>query len=442
MHKKNAASTSITNYFFKQEFPKKELETNLSRSREYLPKDGQPQEYARGYSQSKGSTGASQSSLHQFRIHSTSRNGSLDKTDRLDSLKPALNLTGDSNIVLIGLQDSHFTGQSPPRHAPRKSLKGFISNPTLTSTQPHLVYQKQVNLPNKSSQKKIDLNLKTSPQKNPNQPVQIFSQNQPKGISARKAPAGEKRKEELTPTTTSLPLEDGREEKLVKWEDCLGGEDVRTELRFGDCLGQGSFAKVYEGFDKRLKLSVAVKVIDKRKIKESEAKKKALVEEEISILSKMDHPTIVKLVRLVEDAKRVVLCSPQIFVVMELCSQGTLSTFARDSGYNRIPEPICFQIFLQIVNGVEYMHEKDFAHRDLKMTNILIDSSLTVKIIDFGFACKASRLHNMYCGTPSYMPPEIVQRGTYYPKPVDIWTLGCVLYKLATNEYPFGGSLG
>ncbi len=242
----------------------------------------------------------------------------------------------------------------------------------------------------------------------------------------------------MAPTSHSVN-DHGRPDQLVKWQDNLAGEDVRTELRFGDCLGQGSFAKVYEGYDKRLKLAVAVKVIDKRKIKEGETKKKSLIEEEILILSKMDHPNIVKLLRIVEDAKRVA-STHQIFLVMELCSQGTLSTFARDAGYGHIPEAICFHIFLQIVNGVEYMHDRDFAHRDLKMTNILIDSSLTVKIIDFGFGCQANRLHNMYCGTPSYMPPEIVQRASYYPKPVDVWTLGCVLYKLATNQYPFGGS--
>lgn len=94
-------------------------------------------------------------------------------------------------------------------------------------------------------------------------------------------------------------------EPTIIWGDNLNGEDIRTELKFGDCLGQGSFAKVYEGFDKRLKIPVAIKVIDKRKIKDNEVKKKALIEEELSICSKMVHPNIVKFIRLVEDVKRV-----------------------------------------------------------------------------------------------------------------------------------------
>ena len=94
-------------------------------------------------------------------------------------------------------------------------------------------------------------------------------------------------------------------EATVRWADALDGQDIRTELKFGDCLGQGSFAKVYEGFDKRLKAPVAIKVIDKRKIKDTETKKKALIEEEIYIFSKMEHPNIVKFIRLLEDVKRV-----------------------------------------------------------------------------------------------------------------------------------------
>lgn len=96
-----------------------------------------------------------------------------------------------------------------------------------------------------------------------------------------------------------------QKEATVVWRDNLHGEDIRTELKFGDCLGQGSFAKVYDGFDKSLKRPVAIKVIDKRKIRDHEIKKKALIEEEVSIFSRMSHPNIVRFIRLLEDVKRV-----------------------------------------------------------------------------------------------------------------------------------------
>jgi serine/threonine protein kinase len=124
---------------------------------------------------------------------------------------------------------------------------------------------------------------------------------------------------------------------------------------------------------------------------------------------------------------------------MELCGAKTLSVYTRDSSSKRISEEEAFRIFNQIVLGVGYIHDHNFAHRDLKMTNILIDHNHRVKIIDFGFACTSLKSQNMYCGTPSYMPPEIVSKATYAAKPVDIWTIGCVLYKLLTADYPFGG---
>jgi Protein kinase domain len=110
------------------------------------------------------------------------------------------------------------------------------------------------------------------------------------------------------PAPVELPTGDF---PTVIWADQLNGEDIRTELKFGDCLGQGSFAKVYEGFDKRLKIPVAIKVIDKRKIKDNETKKRQLIEEELFIFCRLNHKNIVKFIRLVEDTKRVTLESPR-----------------------------------------------------------------------------------------------------------------------------------
>ena len=73
------------------------------------------------------------------------------------------------------------------------------------------------------------------------------------------------------------------------------------------------------------------------------------------------------------------------------------------------------------------------------MTNILINEEEKVKIIDFGFAAKTDDRLDLYCGTPSYMSPEIVQKFKYLGKPVDIWALGVVLFKLLTGLYAFGG---
>lgn len=219
-------------------------------------------------------------------------------------------------------------------------------------------------------------------------------------------------------------------ETTILWKEDIK-LNVEDELTFTSCLGQGSFAKVYEGHDKRNKMSVAIKVIDKRKV--LEPKRRALIQTEINILSKMKHRNIGEFYRLIEDHKR-------LFIVMQLCGSLTLNHFCRQFNGKRLNEEQSYAVFSQIVKGVKYMHDHNVAHRDLKLTNILIDEEYTVKIIDFGFACEANERHKMYCGTPSYMAPEIVEKKLYFPKPTDVWSLGVVLYKLLTGEYIFGGS--
>lgn len=78
---------------------------------------------------------------------------------------------------------------------------------------------------------------------------------------------------------------------------------IELELHFGSCIGQGSFAKVYEGIDKKSKMPVGIKVISKRKLRDD--KRKKLVQKEIEIISKMKHANIGAFYRMLEDHKRV-----------------------------------------------------------------------------------------------------------------------------------------
>ena len=76
--------------------------------------------------------------------------------------------------------------------------------------------------------------------------------------------------------------------------------------------------------------------------------------------------------------------------------------------------------------------------RDIKLENILIDNrSKLVKLIDFGFCCQSKDKLKVFCGTPSYMSPEIVSKKEYYGPPSDIWACGVLLYALLCGTFPF-----
>lgn len=81
-------------------------------------------------------------------------------------------------------------------------------------------------------------------------------------------------------------------------------------------------------------------------------------------------------------------------------------------------------------------------HRDIKLENVLYDAATQrVKLIDFGFAIALApdTKLNVFCGTPSYMAPEIVNKKDY-TFPVDIWALGILLFKTLTGTFPFRGT--
>lgn len=99
-------------------------------------------------------------------------------------------------------------------------------------------------------------------------------------------------------------------------------------------------------------------------------------------------------------------------------------------------------MFNQILNTVDYLHQNKVAHCDLKFENILYDeATATLKLIDFGFSVDDAdtQLPTFLCGTPSYMAPEEVLKKPGDLFKADVWSLGVILFKLATGLFPFRG---
>ena len=108
-------------------------------------------------------------------------------------------------------------------------------------------------------------------------------------------------------------------------------------------------------------------------------------------------------------------------------------------------------IFVQLLRGVDHMHQRNIAHRDLKLENILLNSMVpndfsNIKIADFGLAKAIDNRGYLttVCGSPQYVAPEVVQPhqaigGSAYGPEVDMWGAGVVLYLLLAGYPPFEG---
>ena len=173
--------------------------------------------------------------------------------------------------------------------------------------------------------------------------------------------------------------------------------------------------------------AVAIKTYEKAKMKDSNQLRR--VQQEIRLMEKLNNPLVIHFFEAVESPRR-------IHIIMEILRGGNLCSYVKrrrqlDEGESR-------QILLQVTEGLEYMHNQNIVHRDIKLENVLFDQSHNAKLIDFGFSVYAKdKKLRMFCGTPSYMAPEIVKRGEYRGKPVDMWSLGVVLYACLCGCFPF-----
>lgn len=212
------------------------------------------------------------------------------------------------------------------------------------------------------------------------------------------------------------------------------GAILMQKYELGRLLGKGTFANVYYGRCVRTGQCVAIKVIDKKKVKKAGIMDQ--IEREISVMRLVKHPNVVHLYE-------VMATKTKIYFVMEYAKGGEL--FNKIAAKGKLQEDLARKYFEQLIDAVEFCHSRGVYHRDLKPENILLDEDENLKVSDFGLSafvdCRHSDgLLHTTCGTPAYVAPEIIERKGYDGVGVDIWSCGVVLFVLLAGYLPFHDS--
>ncbi|XP_031278549.1 serine/threonine-protein kinase STY13-like [Pistacia vera] len=210
-------------------------------------------------------------------------------------------------------------------------------------------------------------------------------------------------------------------------------------LFVGPRIGEGAYAKVYEG--KYKNQTVAVKIVHKGETPEEIAKREARFAREVSMLSRVQHKNLVKFIGACKE--------PVMVIVTELLLGGTLRKYLLNMRPRSLDARVAIGFALDIARAMECLHSHGIIHRDLKPENLLLTADhKTVKLADFGLAREESLTEMMTAETGTYrwMAPELYSTVTlrqgekkHYNHKVDAYSFAIVLWELLHNKLPFEG---
>lgn len=213
----------------------------------------------------------------------------------------------------------------------------------------------------------------------------------------------------------------------------LPRESFRNRFQILEELGRGSCGTVYRAFDTKLDREVAVKRLDPINKRSCSLER---FTREAKITARLNHRNIVRFYDYYEDDQ-------EFYLVMEIVEGLTLRELLEEGAFS-LREVA--EVFPFILGAIEYAHENNVVHRDLKAANILLTAERMVKVTDFGVARLLDEGEltqtRASIGTPANMAPEQIMGETGDHR-VDIFGLGVLLYQLLTGELPFqADSLG
>lgn len=240
-------------------------------------------------------------------------------------------------------------------------------------------------------------------------------------------------------------LEDGERPSVRIYHERFGkdyGKELAEELPLtvGDydlleVLGEGAFARVFRGKNRRNRFEVAIKIFSAESLKKFPDNQLFQMElAGLSLLQHLDHPAIPKYHG--EDKT----ADGRPCLRMRYFSGQSLQEIIKKSE-GPLEIDCIVKIIAAIAESLSAIHTAGLYHRDLKPSNIIVGKNDQIHLIDFGLALPDSERwerRNERAGTYSYMPPERLQCA----KPdgqTDIWSLGVILYELLSGRRPFDG---
>jgi len=207
----------------------------------------------------------------------------------------------------------------------------------------------------------------------------------------------------------------------------------------GTVLGTGAYSTCYQARDVETGTLMAAKQISFcRNSDEEQDKVEDLIREEVLLISKLQHPHVVRMYGAIQD-------EAHINVFVEWMPGGSIASLLEKHG--AFTEAVSLRNMHQVLLGLDYLHSNGILHRDLKGANLLVDTSgHHLRIADFGAAARMmskttvpGEFRGQLTGTIAFMAPEVL-RGDSYGRTCDIWSVGCCIIEMATGKPPWGAS--
>lgn len=207
----------------------------------------------------------------------------------------------------------------------------------------------------------------------------------------------------------------------------------------GDVLGEGSYGKVKEVLDSETLSRRAVKILTKRKLRRIPNGEQN-VRREIKLLRTLHHRNVIELLDVLYNEEK-----QKMYLIMEYCVGGLQEMLDSVPPERKLPMHQAHDYFVQLLDGLEYLHGRGIIHKDIKPGNLLLTLDHTLKISDYGVAEALDEFApNDDCttgqGSPAFQPPEIANgHDVFSGFKVDIWSTGVTLYNITTGLYPYEG---